>query len=245
MRACIGMRSQRCPGCVRPLAFFADRLKVHLRDKGARHDLIDAVFALGGQDDLALIVKRVEALGAFLKTDDGATLLAGVKRASNILRDEEKKDKTSYAGAADAALLREPQEIALYEAIQKVKADTVAAINVENFAGAMRALAELRAPVDAFFDKVTVNVTGVTEAARCAPTGSRCCPRSAPPPSTSPTSPRSPADVIPAQAGTHATLRTNSAKCRRFQPARERRCCWSTDLSLLRKPQQRSLCGVR
>ena len=116
-------------------------------------------------DDLALIVKRVEALGAFLKTDDGAVLLAGVKRASNILRDEEKKDKKSHAGAADAALLREPQEIMLYEAIQKVKKDTVAAINVENFAGAMRALAELRAPVDAFFDKVTVNVTGVPDAA--------------------------------------------------------------------------------
>ena len=139
------------------LSFFADRLKVHLRDKGARHDLIDAVFSLGGQDDLALIVKRVEALGEFLKTDDGAVLLAGVKRATNILRDEEKKDKKSWAGAADPALLREPQEMALYEAIQKVKKDTVAAINVENFAGAMRALAELRAPVDAFFDKVTVN----------------------------------------------------------------------------------------
>jgi glycyl-tRNA synthetase beta chain len=139
------------------MSFFADRLKVHLRDKGARHDLIDAVFALGGQDDLALIVKRVEALGAFLKTDDGATLLASVKRASNILRDEEKKDKRSYAAAADSSLLREPQERTLYEAIQKVKGDTVAAINVENFAGAMRALAELRAPVDAFFDKVTVN----------------------------------------------------------------------------------------
>ncbi len=130
---------------------------MHLRDKGARHDLIDAIFALGGQDDLALIVKRVEALGEFLKTDDGAVLLAGVKRATNILRDEEKKDKRSYAAAADPAMLREPQEMALYEAIQKVKKDTVAAINVENFAGAMRALAELRAPVDAFFDKVTVN----------------------------------------------------------------------------------------
>jgi glycyl-tRNA synthetase beta chain len=139
------------------LSFFADRLKVHLREKGARHDLIDAVFSLGGQDDLALIVKRVEALGEFLKTDDGAVLLAGVRRATNILRDEEKKDKKSYAGAADPALLREPQEMSLYEAIQKVKKDTVAAINVENFAGAMRALAELRAPVDAFFDKVTVN----------------------------------------------------------------------------------------
>ena len=139
------------------LSFFADRLKVHLREKGARHDLIDAVFALGGQDDLALIVKRVEALGEFLKTDDGAVLLAGVKRATNIIRDEEKKDKRSWAGAAEPALLREPQEKVLYEAIQKVKKDTVAAINVENFAGAMRALAELRAPVDAFFDKVTVN----------------------------------------------------------------------------------------
>jgi glycyl-tRNA synthetase beta chain len=154
------------------LNFFADRLKVHLREKGARHDLIDAVFSLpgsgagasGGQDDLALIVKRVEALGEFLKTDDGANLLTGVKRAVNILRDEEKKDKKSYAGAADADLLRAPEEIALYQAIHKVKADTVAAINVENFAGAMRALAELRAPVDAFFDHVTVYVTGVAEA---------------------------------------------------------------------------------
>jgi glycyl-tRNA synthetase beta chain len=148
------------------LSFFADRLKVHLRDKGARHDLIDAVFSLGGQDDLALIVKRVEALSEFLKTDDGANLLIAVKRAVNIIRDEEKKDKRSYAAAADPSLLREPQERTLYAAIQKVKKDTVAAINVENFAGAMRALAELRAPVDAFFDKVTVNVTGVADAGR-------------------------------------------------------------------------------
>ena len=146
------------------LLFFADRLKVHLREKGARHDLIDAVFALGGQDDLALIVRRVEALSEFLKTDDGANLLIGVRRATNILRDEEKKDNKSHAGAADPALLREPQEKALYTAIQKVKKDTAAALNVENFAGAMRALAELRAPVDAFFDKVTVNVTGVPDA---------------------------------------------------------------------------------
>jgi glycyl-tRNA synthetase beta chain len=147
------------------LAFFADRLKVHLREKGARHDLIDAVFSLGGQDDLALIVKRVEALGAFLATDDGANLLIGVRRAINIVRDEEKKDKRSYAGAADASVLRQPQEKALYDATQKVKKDTAAAINVENFAGAMRALAELRAPVDAFFDKVTVNVADGPDAA--------------------------------------------------------------------------------
>jgi glycyl-tRNA synthetase beta chain len=148
------------------LAFFADRLKVHLRDKGARHDLIDAVFSLGGQDDLALIVKRVEALDAFLKTDDGASLLIGVKRAVNILRDEEKKDKKSYAGTYDLKLLAENEELALAAAIESVKQDTVAAINVENFAGAMRALAELRGPVDRFFDKVTVNVAGVPDADR-------------------------------------------------------------------------------
>ena len=139
------------------LAFFADRLKVHLKEKGARHDLIDAVFALPGQDDLALIVKRVEALGTFLGTDDGANLLAGVKRASNILSIEEKKDKTSYTGEPDGDLLVEPAERALAAAIAKAKFDTAAAINVESFTGAMNALAELRAPVDTFFDKVTVN----------------------------------------------------------------------------------------
>lgn len=139
------------------LSFFADRLKVHLREKGARHDLIDAVFALGGQDDLALIVKRVEALDKFLKTDDGANLLAGVKRASNILTIEEKKDKTSHAGDYDLKLLKEKAELALAAAIESVRQDTLAAINVENFAGAMNALAELRRPVDDFFDKVTVN----------------------------------------------------------------------------------------
>ncbi len=140
------------------LSFFADRLKVHLREKGARHDLIDAVFSLGGQDDLALIVKRVDALGDFLKTDDGANLLTGVKRAQNILSIEEKKDKTSYAGTYEVALLKDKEELALAAAIESVKQDTEAAIEVENFAGAMRALAELRAPVDAFFDHVTVNV---------------------------------------------------------------------------------------
>jgi glycyl-tRNA synthetase beta chain len=139
------------------MAFFAERLKVHLRDKGARHDLIDAVFSLGGQDDLALIVKRVEALDEFLKTEDGANLLIGIKRAQNILSIEEKKDDTSYAGIYQLALLKEKEEAALAAAIESVKQDTAAAINVENFAGAMRALAELRAPVDAFFDHVTVN----------------------------------------------------------------------------------------
>ena len=92
------------------LAFFADRLKVQLREQGARHDLVDAVFALEGQDDLLMIVRRVEALGKFLDTDDGKNLLAGVKRASNILRIEEKKDNKSYAGAPDAKLLAAPEE---------------------------------------------------------------------------------------------------------------------------------------
>jgi glycyl-tRNA synthetase beta chain len=144
------------------LAFFADRLKVHLREKGARHDLIDAVFALPGQDDLALIVRRVEALGQFLKTEDGEHLLVGVKRATNILRDEEKKDGRSYAGDYDVKLLAAPEELALAAAIESVKADTRAAINVENFKGAMNALAELRQPVDAFFDRVTVNTDDPT-----------------------------------------------------------------------------------
>ncbi len=140
------------------LGFFADRLKVHLREQGARHDLIDAVFALPGQDDLALIVRRVEALGEFLETDDGANLLAGVKRAASILAIEEKKDKTSYDGDYDLKLLAAPEELSLAAAIEATKQDTRAAIAVENFQGAMRALADLRRPVDAFFEKVTVNV---------------------------------------------------------------------------------------
>jgi glycyl-tRNA synthetase beta chain len=139
------------------LSFFTDRLKVHLRESEARHDLIDAVLLGGQDDDLALIVKRVEALAEFLTTDDGANLLIGVRRAINIVRDEEKKDKKSYAGDYDLDQLSAKEELALAAAIESVKQDTRAAINVENFAGAMRALAELRAPVDAFFDTVTVN----------------------------------------------------------------------------------------
>jgi len=140
------------------LAFFADRLKVHLRDQGARHDLIDAVFALGGQDDLALVAKRVEALGALLETDEGANLLAGVKRASNILAIEEKKDGVRYSGVPSVKLLKEPAERDLAESMSNVTSDITAAINVENFTGAMNAVAELRPPVDAFFETVTVNV---------------------------------------------------------------------------------------
>ncbi len=139
------------------LGFFADRLKVHLRESGARHDLIDAVFSLGGQDDLLMIVRRVEALGRFLASDDGANLLVGVRRAQNILRIEEKKDKRDYAGTPDAKLLQEPQEKALAKAVGEVTEDARKALDAEDFEGAMSALAKLRAPVDAFFDKVTVN----------------------------------------------------------------------------------------
>ncbi|MEO0619479.1 MAG: glycine--tRNA ligase subunit beta [Pseudomonadota bacterium] len=139
------------------LNFFADRLKVYLRDRGQRHDLIDAIFSLEGQDDLALIVRRVEALSEFLATDDGANLLAGVKRAQNILGIEEKKDKATYDGTVEASKLDAEEEKALHAAIEKVSTDVTKALDVENFGGAMRALAELRAPVDAFFDNVIVN----------------------------------------------------------------------------------------
>ncbi|MCF8470699.1 MAG: glycine--tRNA ligase subunit beta, partial [Parvibaculum sp.] len=140
------------------LSFFADRLKVYLRDRGARHDLVDAVFALEGQDDLVLIVKRVEALSDFLSTDDGKNLLAGYKRAVNILRIEEKKDgEGAFDAVPDAALLVEPEEKALAAAIAIATKDATAAVEREDFAAAMSALAALRAPVDAFFEKVTVN----------------------------------------------------------------------------------------
>ena len=141
------------------LAFFADRLKVYLRDQGARHDLIDAVFALPGQDDLLMVVRRVEALGRFLDTDDGKNLLAGAKRAANILRIEEKKDGRAYDGPPDAALIAQglPEERALAEALAAAREAASSAVAAEDFEGAMRALSSLRAPVDAFFDTVTVN----------------------------------------------------------------------------------------
>ncbi len=138
------------------LDFFADRLKVYLRDQGARHDLVDAVFALGG-DDLLMIVARVEALGRFLDSDDGANLLAGTKRAENILRIEEKKDGRKYDQAPDPALLELPEEKALAKAVDEVEQAAASAVANEDFEAAMSAMALLRAPVDAFFDSVTVN----------------------------------------------------------------------------------------
>jgi glycyl-tRNA synthetase beta chain len=143
--------------CVDLLAFFADRLKVQLREQGARHDLVDAVFALEGQDDLLMVVRRVEALGKFLDTDDGKNLLAGTKRATNILRIEEKKDGKAYDGAPDASLYSLAEEKALAKAINQVTAEASTAVAKENYADAMSAIAKLRPAVDAFFDKVKVN----------------------------------------------------------------------------------------
>jgi len=140
------------------LSFFAERLKVQLREQGVRHDLVDAVLAEGQQDDLVMIVRRVEALGTFLKTDDGKSLLVGTKRAANILRIEEKKDKTTYDGAIDAKFLELPEEKSLAKAITKATNAAGKAIAGEDFSAGMAAMAHLRAPVDAFFEKVTVNV---------------------------------------------------------------------------------------
>jgi glycyl-tRNA synthetase beta chain len=140
------------------ISFFADRLKVQLREQGARHDLVDAVFALEGQDDLLLIVRRVEALGKFLDADDGKNLLAGYKRATNIIRIEEKKDKRDYTGAPDSKLYDQDEEKALAKAIGEAKSAAERAVRAEDFEAPMRAMAKLRPYVDAFFDKVTVNV---------------------------------------------------------------------------------------
>jgi len=139
------------------LLFFADRLKVYLRDRGARHDLIDAVFSMGGQDDLLMIVKRVEALSAFLDSDDGASLLGGVKRAQNILRIEEGKDKVSFEGNVDEKLLVVGQEKALHKAIVQGQGAVAKLLKQEDFAGAMGEISKLRTPVDDFFETVIVN----------------------------------------------------------------------------------------
>ena len=136
------------------MAFFADRLKVTLRDQGKRFDLVDAVFALN-DDDLVRIVARVEALDGFLKTDDGANLLAGYRRAANILKAEEKKGPLPTG--APSAVSQPAEEAALFAALQALEPKLDAALAAEDFTGAMTALAALREPVDAFFTAVLVN----------------------------------------------------------------------------------------
>ncbi len=135
------------------LAFFADRLKVQQREAGVRHDLIDAVFALGDEDDLVSLLARVGALQSFVTTADGANLLAGYKRAANIL----KKEAASLSTGEGAAYVPEPAEAALIAALDTAEPAAAAAVAREDFEAAMAALASLRAPIDAFFDTVTVN----------------------------------------------------------------------------------------
>ncbi|WP_142847326.1 glycine--tRNA ligase subunit beta [Telmatospirillum sp. J64-1] len=139
------------------LDFFADRLKVHFREQGVRHDLVNAVFALGDEDDLVRLLARVDALKDFLASEDGANLLIAYRRAANIVRIEEKKDGQTYDGKADASRFVQDEERALFDALSAVGAEVQPLLREERFAEAMSALARLRQPVDAFFDRVTVN----------------------------------------------------------------------------------------
>ncbi len=139
------------------VAFLKDRLKVHLRDQGIRHDVIDACLAMPGNDDLTLLVARARALNAFLKTRDGANLLAGYKRAVNILTAEEKKDGVEYSLPPEPRLAETPAEGALFDALDVAEAALAPALEAEDFAAAMTALATLRAPIDAFFEATIVN----------------------------------------------------------------------------------------
>ncbi|MEB8387099.1 glycine--tRNA ligase subunit beta [Rhodobacteraceae bacterium KMM 6894] len=139
------------------LSFFHDRLKVYLKDQGIRHDVIDACIAMPGNDDLALLVKRATALAAFLKTDDGENLLQGFKRANNIVSQAEEKDGVEYSYGADVKFAETDEERALFAALDTGEPAIRSALTAEDFAGAMTALAALRAPIDAFFEAVQVN----------------------------------------------------------------------------------------
>jgi glycyl-tRNA synthetase beta chain len=139
------------------LAFLHDRLKVHLRDQGIRHDVIDACLAMPNNDDLTLLVKRAEALSAFVKTDDGTNLLQGFKRANNILTAEEKKDGVEYSYGADPKFAETPEEKTLFTALDTAEATIAPAMKAEDFPAAMAAMAALRAPIDSFFNAVQVN----------------------------------------------------------------------------------------
>jgi glycyl-tRNA synthetase beta chain len=136
--------------------FIKERLMFQLRHQGARHDLVDAVFSLKAKDDLFLIVRRVEALAQFLDTEDGKNLLAGYKRATNILRIEEKRDNIHYTDPPETNY-RQAEERELARAIDTAKSGAIAAVECEDFSAAMSAMAKLRPHVDAFFETVTVN----------------------------------------------------------------------------------------
>jgi glycyl-tRNA synthetase beta chain len=139
------------------LSFFHDRLKVHLRDEGVPHDVIDACLAMPGNDDLVLLVTRAEALAAFLKTEDGENLLQGFRRANNILTQAEEADGVEYSFGPDPKLAEGPEEAALFDALDRAGSAIRPALEAEDFAAAMSAMADLRAPIDAFFEAVQVN----------------------------------------------------------------------------------------
>jgi len=139
------------------LAFIHDRLKVYLRDQSIRHDVIDACLAMPGNDDLTLLVNRATALSGFLKTDDGENLLQGYKRAANILAQAEAKDGVEYRYGADAKFAETAEETALFAALKTAEAAVTPALAADDFPAAMTAMADLRAPIDAFFDTVQVN----------------------------------------------------------------------------------------
>ncbi|RYG93034.1 glycine--tRNA ligase subunit beta [Loktanella sp. IMCC34160] len=139
------------------LAFFHDRLKVFLKDQGIRHDVIDACVAMQGNDDLTLLVKRAQALSAFMATEDGENLIQGFKRANNILSQAEEKDGVEYSFGADAKFAEGPEETALFAALDGAEAAIGPAMEAEDFGAVMGAMAGLRAPIDAFFEAVQVN----------------------------------------------------------------------------------------
>ena len=140
------------------MEFMGERLKIHLRDQGIRQDLIIAISALGQEDDLNRLISRVKALETFVETDDGANLLVAHGRAANIVRIESKKDGRNYYGEVNLNYFEMDEERSLQKALEKVKLELSSSIGVEDFTGAMSALSKLRAPVDLYFDKVTVNV---------------------------------------------------------------------------------------
>ena len=149
------------PGSIETLdalpAFLADRLRVHMRDQGRRHDLLSAVFGPGDEDDLVRLLDRADALEYFLDSDDGANLLIAYRRTANILRIEEKKDDRRYDGEADPRLFKQVEERTLHDRVDRARTEADAAFERGDFQGGMEAMARLRAPVDAFFDHVTVN----------------------------------------------------------------------------------------
>lgn len=139
------------------LAFLHDRLKVHLREQGIRHDVIDAVLAMPGSDDLTLVVARATALNDMLKTEDGTNLLQGIKRAANILSQAEEKDGVEYSLGADPKFAETDEERRLFAALDAAEPRIAAAMKAEDFPAAMSAIAALRGPIDAFFEAVQVN----------------------------------------------------------------------------------------